>query len=228
MVKETKLDDVEINLIEIIRIFWSHKYKYLIMGVVGIIISLVYLNENKITFTTTFKPSLSHPFVSIDLLYETQEIKQLINNSELNQSKLPYYKFIPKTRIFRVTSEYKINQDEVKSLLSDALRNELQKYKTLAIEKKTPDEVISANSKYKAFVNGMIFQRQVGNRKPMNFVTTNQDIAKMNIDDVINSLEVSFGAPIEVKPPKKWIFGFFAGLILAFFWMLGSIIKKMF
>jgi len=59
-----------------------------------------------------------------------------------------------------------------------------------------------------------------------NLTCTNKDIAKLNPDEVTQSLKVSFGAPkaLYPNPIKHGVIGLFIGLVLAFMWMMASIL----
>jgi hypothetical protein len=58
-----------------------------------------------------------------------------------------------------------------------------------------------------------------------NLTWTNQDIAKLNPDQVAQSLKMSFSNPKALYPkPLKHGVGLFIGLVLAFMWMMVSLL----
>ena len=66
------------------------------------------------------------------------------------------------------------------------------------------------------------------NNNNNNLTWTNQDIAKLNPEQVAQSVKVSFGEPkvLYPKPLKHGVIGIFIGLVLAFFWMMANILMR--
>ena len=231
MLKKTKLDQDEINLIHLAKIFLDHKYKFLLMGILGIFFSLFYSPEEKIIFKTTFIPSINHPFIDNEILLESKEVQELLNKSRLNNKVLPNYKFHPKIKGYSVLSKNKIEEEEIISLLQNALKNQLEKYIAFATKTDFSSKKGALDSTYIAFLNGMQFQRKISAKLPFKPLLSIKDISSLNIDRAVDSLSVSFGPTVSNKKNqtyKKLLFGFLTGLILGFFWMLGSITRKNF
>ena len=61
-----------------------------------------------------------------------------------------------------------------------------------------------------------------------NLTWTNQDIAKLNSEQVAQSIKVSFGEPevLYPKPLKHGVIGIFIGLVLAFLWMMADFVVR--
>ena len=56
----------------------------------------------------------------------------------------------------------------------------------------------------------------------------NQDLAKLNYDQVMSLFNLSFGSPKVLSPnPQKYgVIGIFIGLVLAFLWMMADILVR--
>lgn len=61
-----------------------------------------------------------------------------------------------------------------------------------------------------------------------NLTWANQDIAKLNSEQVAQSIKVSFGEPkvLYPKPLKHGVIGIFIGLVFAFVWMMADILVR--
>lgn len=57
---------------------------------------------------------------------------------------------------------------------------------------------------------------------------TNQDMAKLNADQVIQSIKINFSEPkaLYPKPLRHGTIGIFIGLVLGFVWMMSAIMIR--
>ena len=61
MANNTRSYDDEIDLIELVQVFLSHKTKYIVLGIIGLILGLVYTFQHEPRFETQFKVHVGHP-----------------------------------------------------------------------------------------------------------------------------------------------------------------------
>ena len=210
MAKNTRSYDDELDLIELIQVFLTHKTKYIVLGIVGLILGLVYTFQHEPRFETQFKVHVGHPAFTNVFLTQSSVVQELLNASELNQNILPHYQFNEKTDLFTVTTKVKAATEVVNEVFNGAMRQELMQFKQVAgsfegVDTKT---VILNNNN--------------------NMTWTNQDMAKLNPDPVIQSLKISFSEPkaLYPQPFKHGAIGIFVGLVLGFVWMLSIILIR--
>ena len=72
----------------------------------------------------------------------------------------------------------------------------------------------------------VILNNNYNNDSSSNVTWTNQDMAKLNPDQVIQSIKISFSEPkaLYPRPFKHGAIGIFIGLVLGFVWMLSTIL----
>jgi len=215
MAKNTRFYDDEIDLIEVVQVFLTHKMKYIVLGIVGLILGLVYTFQHEPRFETQFKVHVGHPAFSNVFLTESSAVQELLNASELNQNILPRYQFNQKTTLFTVTTEVKAATEVVNEVFNVAMRQELKHLKEVA-------------QSFEGFDNKPVILNNDNNNNNMTW--TNQDMAKLNPDQVIQSLKINFSEPkvLYPNPLKHGVIGIFIGLILGFVWMLAAIITRQF
>ena len=213
MAKNTRSYDDELDLIELIQLFLTHKMEYIALGIVGLILGLVYTFQHGPRFETEFKIHVGHPAFTNAFLIESSAVQELLNASELNQNILPRYQFNQKTTLFTVTTEVKAATEVVNEVFNVAMRQELKHLKEVA-------------QSFEGFDNKPVILNNNDNNN--NITWTNQDMAKLNPDQVIQSLWVSFSKPkiLYPKPLIHGVIGFFVGLVLAFLWMLAAILTR--
>ena len=66
MAKNTPISDDEIDLIELIEVFLTHKAKFIILGIVGLGLGLAYTLLHEPRYETEFKINIGHPAFSND------------------------------------------------------------------------------------------------------------------------------------------------------------------
>ena len=199
MAKNTRSYDDEIDLIELIQVFLTHKTKYIVLGIVGLILGLVYTFQHEPRFETQFKAHVGHPAFSNAFLIQSSALQELLNASELNQNILPRYQYNQKTALFTVTTEVKAAIEVVNEVFNGAMRQELKHLKEVA-------------QSFEGFDNKPVILNNNNN----NMTWTNQDMAKLNPDQVIQSLKISFSEPeaLYPQPFKHGAIGIFIGLVL--------------
>jgi len=214
MAKNTSINDDEIDLIELIEVFLTHKAKFIILGIVGLSLGLVYTLLHEPRFETDFKVNVGHPAFSNDFLINSASVQEILNTSELRKEKLPNYSFNKKTQLFSVITQTDDLSQGVADLFNEAMSQELDNLKKVAgsFEGFDKNQVILNNN----------------NNDNNNLTWTNQDIAKLNPEQVAQSIKVSFGGPevLYPKPLKHGVIGIFIGLVLAFFWMMADIVVR--
>ena len=215
MAKNTRSYDDELDLIELIQVFLTHKTKYIVLGIVGLILGLVYTFQHEPRFETQFKVHVGHPAFTNEFLTESSAVQELLNASELNQNILPHYQFNQKTNLFTVTTEVNAATEVVNEVFIAALRQELMQLKQVA-------------GSFEGIDNKLLILNNNNNNN--NVTWTNQDMAKLNPDQVIQSLKISFSEPRSLYPEpfKHGAIGIFIGLVLGFVWMLAAIVTRQF
>ena len=215
MAKNTRSYDDELDLIELIQVFLTHKMKYIALGIVGLILGLVYTFQHGPRFETEFKIHVGHPAFTNAFLIQSSAVQELLNASELNPNILPRYQFNQKTTLFTVTTEVKAATEVVNEVFNVAMRQELKHLKEVA-------------QSFEGFDNKPVILNNNNNNNNNNLTWTNKDIAKLNPDQVIQSLKISFSeSRVQYPNPfKHGVIGIFVGLVLAFLWMVAAILTR--
>lgn len=214
MPKTTPNNDDEIDLIELVKIFLTHKTKFIILGIVGLALGLVYAFQHEPRFETNFKVIVGHPIFSTNFLANSAGVQEILSTSELNKRIIPSYSFNRKTKLFKVITKTDDSlQQEVTYLFTEAVMQELDNLKNIV-------------ESFEEFNNNPIIHSY--NNKNNNLTWTNQDIAKVDLEQVAQSVKVIFGDPkvLYPKPLKNGVIGIFMGLVLAFFWMMADILMR--
>jgi hypothetical protein len=212
MAKTTPISNDEIDLIELIEVFLIHKAKFIILGIVGLILGLAYTLQHEPRFETDFKVIVGYAAFNNDFLIDSANVQEILNTSKLNEKIIPNYSFDKKTQFFSVISKTDDVSQEITDLFTEALRQELDNLKKIA-------------SSFEGFDDKPVILNNTNNN---NITWTNKDIAKLNPEQVAQSIKVSFGEPKMLSPnPKKYgVIGIFIGLVLAFFWMMAVILVR--
>ena len=132
MAKNTYTSEDEIDLIELIQIFLTHKAKFIILGIVGLSLGLAYTFQHEPRYETDFKVNVGHPAFSNNFLINSAGVQEILNTSELNEEIIPHYSFNKKTQLFNVTTSTDNSSQEVNDLFNEALRQELDNLKKIA------------------------------------------------------------------------------------------------
>jgi hypothetical protein len=203
--------DDDIDLIELIQIFWQHRIKFIVMGLLGLILGLSFTYIHEPVFSTDFKFSLGHPIINGAILANSNELQSRLNDSELNKGTLPHYSLNKKTKIFTVKSNTTDIQTPVELLLRTALTNELNLIKK-----------VSAN--VKGYAENQVI---INTNEESTIKFSNQDIANLNTDEALDYLVISFSKTKSIYPHpfKHGLIGIFIGLILGFVWMIITILN---
>ncbi|XOJ89828.1 Wzz/FepE/Etk N-terminal domain-containing protein [Methylophilaceae bacterium Uisw_097] len=213
MAKNTSTSDDEIDLIELIEVFLTHKTKFIILGIVGLSLGLAYTFQHEPGYETGFKVNVGHPAFSNTFLINSAGVQEILNTSELNKNIIPHYSFDKKTQLFKVITKTDNSSQGITDLLTEALRQELTNLKNIAGSFEGFDDkpIILNNNNYGS-----------------NLTWTNKDLAKLNPEQVAQSFKVSFGKPkvLYPKPLKHGVIGIFIGLVLAFLWMMVDILIR--
>jgi LPS O-antigen subunit length determinant protein (WzzB/FepE family) len=211
MAKNTRSYDYEIDLIEVVQVFLTHKMKYIVLGIVGLILGLVYTFQHEPRFETQFKVHVGHPAFSNQFLIGSSAVQALLDKSELNKKTLPHFNFNKKTELFTIKTATEGASQLVNEVLTNAIEQEVAKLKAIA-------------TSFEGFDNKPVILNNNNN----NLTWTNQDMAKINTDQVIQSLKVSFSDPkaLYPKPLRHGTIGIFIGLVLGFVWMMSAIMIR--
>ena len=213
MAKTTPISDDEIDLIELIEVFLTHKTKFIILGIVGLGLGLAYTLLHEPRYETDFKVNVGHPAFSNDFLINSAFVQEILNTSELNEKIIPHYSFNKKTQLFSVITSTDDSSQGVTDLFNEALMQELDTLKMIA-------------GSFEGFDSNQVILNNSNNNN--NLTWTNKDIAKLNPENIAQSIRVSFGEPevLYPKPLKHGVIGIFIGLVLAFFWMMADIVVR--
>ena len=212
MAKNISTSDDEIDLIELVQVFLTHKAKFIILGIVGLSLGLAYTLLHEPLYETDFKVNVGHPAFSNDFLINSAGVQGILNTSELNEKIIPSYSFNKKTQLFNVTTKTDDVSQGVTDLFTEAVMQELGNLKKIA-------------GSFEGFDDKPVILNNINNN---NLSWTNKDIAKLNIEEVAQSVKVSFGEPkvLYPNPLKDGVIGIFMGLVLAFFWMMADILMR--
>jgi len=214
MAKNTTTSDNEIDLIELIQVFITHKAKFIILSIVGLSLGLVYTFQNELRYETNFKVTVGNPAFSNSFLIDSAAMQEILNISELNKKTIPNYSFDKKTKLFSVITATDDVSQRVTDLLTEAMRQELDILKKIA-------------GSFEGFDKNQVMLNN-NNNNNNNLTWTNQDIAKLNTEQIAQSVKVSFSEAKVLSPnPRKYgVIGIFIGLILAFLWMMAVILVR--
>jgi hypothetical protein len=213
MAKNTPIYDDEIDLIELVQVFINHKTKYILLGLVGLILGVVFSFQHEPRFETEFKVHVGHPAFSNDFLTGSSAVRTLLDESELNKKILPHYSFNKITELFTVKTSTEGASQVVSDVFTNAMQQEVEKIKNIA-------------TGFEGFDNKPVILNNNNN----NLTWTNKDITKLNPEQMAQSLKMSFSEPkaLYPKPLKHGVTGVFVGLVLAFLWMLLAILRRQF
>lgn len=202
MAKNTPSLDDQIDLIRIIRFLIAHKAKFISLGILGLALGIFYAFQLEPRFETKFKIHVGHPIILDDFLINSSDVQKMLDSNELNNQILPNYRFNKKTKLFTVITKTKDELQDISEQLTDAMKKELIKLTKTA----------STLEKFD--------QNPINNRNKL-LTWTNQDIVKMDIDQVVQTLSVNFNNPklLNSSPGKLGVVGLFLGLVLAFAWI---------
>ena len=215
MTKNTPTSEEEIDLIELIQVFLTHKIKFIILGIVGLTIGLAYTLQHEPRFETNFKVIVGHPAFSNDFLIDSIYVQANLNISQLNEKIVPSYSFDKKTELFKVITKTDNTSQLVTDLFTEAMMQELDNLKKIA-------RSVEGYKNAPVIINN----HNVISRNHLNW--SNKDIAKLNVEQVTQSIKVSFGKPkvLYPNPLMHGVIGILIGLVLAFFWMLADILMR--
>ena len=161
------------------RFFLTHKIKYILLGLIGLILGLVNTFQHEPRFETVFKVHIGHPALTHYFLIYSSHIQEQLNTSELNPHQLPSYSFDNKTEVFTIISEESETSEAVTQMITEAMENELIQLKEIA-------------SYFEGFDNKPVILNNNNNNNNYsnNLTWTNKDIAKLNQDQVLESLNL--------------------------------------
>ena len=215
MAKNTYISHDEIDLIELFQVFLTHKIKFIILGIVGLTIGLAYTLQHEPRFETNFKVIVGHPAFSNDFLIDSIYVQDNLNISQLNEKIVPSYSFDKKTELFKVITKTDNTSQLVTDLFTEAMMQELDNLKKIA-------RSVEGYKNAPVIINN----HNVISRNHLNW--SNKDIAKLNVEQVTQSIKVSFGKPkvLYPNPLMHGVIGILIGLVLAFFWMLADILMR--
>ena len=210
MAKNTSTSDDEIDLIELIEVFLIHKAKFVLLGTVGLLLGLGYSYQHEPRYETQFKVVVNYPAFTANNLINSTSIQALLNSSELNRGQFPNYSYNKKKKVFTVVTK----GGEVQNMVTETFENAL-KEQVVKIRQQAQD--------FKGLDNTQVI---INHKTGLQF--NNQDLAKLNSDQVMSSFNLSFGSPkaLYPKPLKHGVIGIFVGMILAFLWMMTDILAR--
>ena len=209
MAKAAPQYDDEIDLIELIQVFWAHRVKYFILGVMGLVLGLVYTHQHTPIYSINLKAHVGHPAFTTDTLINSSGFQTMLNACEVS-GQMPCYKLDIKTGVISVTH---LQSEDIINLVSSEV--------SAALLKET--EMITKTAKQ---FKGQSQSVTIINNN--NISWTNQDLAQLNPGDVVKTLSLSFSniETLYPNPIRHGVIGLFVGFIIAFLWMLGSIITR--
>lgn len=213
MAKTAPSYDDEIDLIELIQVFLAHKTKFILLGVVGLALGLVFTFSMKPLFEVNFKIAFDHPIFSVGQLINSAGVQRLLNDSELNEGLHPHYSYNKKKQTFTTISE----TDEISSVVEDTFRKLAETYINNYLRATEKFTLEGSNQSYIVDLN-----------KYPNILLDKDNIANISAEDILKNFSISFSKikPTYPKPLKHGVIGIFVGLVLAFLWMLTAILMR--
>lgn len=207
MAKDTVGLNDEIDLIDLIRTIIKYKKTYIFFGLIGLFLSLVFTYQHEQQFSTNFKIHVGHPAFNATTLINSSIIQEKLNDSELNEEKLPRFTFNKNTNVFNIISTEEDVSEFINNFAVEALTKELNFLKDYA-------------EKYLGFDDKPVIINQ--NDATNILLMNNKDIAKINTDDIAKNLTISLSETKAIYPAplKHGLIGLFLSLLLAFFCML--------
>ena len=207
MAKNSPSYDDEIDILDLVLVFFSHKWKFILLGLLGLILALPYTYQLEPRYETKFKIQLNHPLYDHNKLIRSSNIQELLNKSELNPNLLPNYNFNKKRNIFVVVTEERDVRPMVTEIFVSALKNGLSDLKMMA-------------KNLTGYENKPII---LNNNNNLNW--TNENIARLDLDETVKDFKISFSKTktLNPSPLRHGAIGLFIGLVLAFCWMIASI-----
>ena len=214
MAKNTRSYDDEIDLTQLIQLFLNHKGKYLLLGLLGLVLGLGYTYQHEPRYQTNFKVSVGHPTFSSRLISESDIVLDLLYTSELNPSSIPHISYDQKTKQYKVITDEMNASDIILPIITEALHDELKQLKQVA-------------GNFKAVNDKPVIINATGNKNFSNIITwSNEDIAMLDSNEVIETLGVSFGMSKSLypQPIMHGLIGIMIGFVFAFGWMISGIL----
>ena len=205
----------EIDLIELIQVFWAHRLKYIILSVMGLVLGLVFTHQHTPTYLINLKAHVGHPAFTTGTLINSSGFQTMHNACEVS-SQMPCYQFNKKTGVISVKH---LQSEDLMSLVSSELSAALLK---------EADMIIQTAQQFKGQSQSVTIINNNNNNN--NISWTNQDLAQLNPDDVVKTLSISFSdmKTLYPNPIQHGVVGLFVGLVMAFLWMLLSILRRQF
>ena len=166
-------------------------------------------------FETKFKVHIGHPGFDNAFLYNSSAVQELLNASELDKIILPHYQFNHKNGFFTVATQDKSAKEVVTEVFTEAMRQEVM-------------QLQHAASSFDGVDRKQLILNNNANKNL--FSWTNQDIAKLNPEEVVQTIKFSFSKPQSQYPNpfKHGVIGIVIGLALAFGWMMSVIVIREF
>jgi len=213
MAKTAPSYDDEIDLIELIQVFLAHKTKFILLGVVGLALGLVFTFSMKPLFEVNFKIAFDHPIFDKEQLINSAGVQRLLNDSELNEGLHPHYSYNIKKKTFTTISE----TDEISSVVEDTFRKLAETYINNYLRAMEKFTLEGNNQSYIVDLN-----------KYPNILLDKDNIANISAEDILKNFSISFSKikPTYPKPLKHGVIGVFVGLVLAFLWLLAAILTR--
>ena len=215
MTKHEKNSEDEIDLITICLSLWEHKFKFIFMGAVGIIVGLVFTFQQGSRYTTDFMVIVGHPAYKPALLHESTGMQNILIRGKLSPNELPrftYRKNKQNKGMFQVVTNNKNVKGPTYARIKEIITEALQQQRDFALIAKSynPSQVILNED------TGIIMPNRV--------------IAEIPVSDILENFQINFGETQQVlpNPLKHGIIGMTIGLFLGACWMIVSLITQAF
>ena len=202
----------EIDLIELIQVFQKHKTKYVLLGLLGLFLGLGFTYQKETRYETKFKAIIGFPAFDSKFIADSSGVQEIIQISALLPRHIPNLTYSNET--FKVITKNENAPEIIKPLIENALQRELINLKESAV-------------KFKGFQNKSIILDRNSSIDQNLLTWSNQDIAQLSIEEVIQTLNLLFGKTKRIYPNPilHGLLGLFAGLVLAFGWMMFGIAR---
>jgi len=210
MLQNKKQYDNDIDLTELFLIFWKYKITFALSMLIGLGLGLAFTYNQEPYHQTKFKITLGHPAYNESLLFLSNDLLRMLNQSELEPNIMPKISIVRNSDItgttFLAEGPGSLDRDKITIRFKKILTSQLEEQRRFAL----------MQSKSKT----LIFQN-TNQRLP------SAVLANIPIDEILSRYSVLFSQTITThpKPLRFSILGMTVGFFLAGCWMVLSLLK---
>ena len=199
-----ELIDDEIDLIDLLLTLWSHRAKFFLGGVIGLMLGLAYGFNQPAEYETQLKINSTHPIINPSVINNTSEISRWLAETDFDHDSKTKLTYSPKEDVYTLISPDKEGSKALIKKFTAALTGYAENIKKIALT-----------------VNGLNSNLLITDSSKI-ISWTNQDIANLDTQAVIDAFTFTFGPTEQAmpRPVKYGGLGIFFGIIFGFAWMI--------